>query len=51
MKDNWIRYLMNHDEAWNKYNIRHVIERLSVIPKEQTLEDIFFDATKGGKHE
>lgn len=37
MKDNWIRYLMEHDEAWKKYNIRHVIERQSVMPKERTL--------------
>lgn len=37
MKDNWIRYLMKHEEAWNKYNIRHVIERMSVMPKERTL--------------
>ena len=27
------------------------VEIKAVIPKEQTLEDIFFDATKGGKHE
>lgn len=27
------------------------VEIKAVIPKEHTLEDIFFDATKGGKHE
>lgn len=40
MKDNWIRYLMEHDkhnENWKAYNIRHVIERMSVMPREETL--------------
>lgn len=40
MSNKWIRYLMEHgehNEAWRAYNIRHVIERMSVMPKERTL--------------
>ena len=33
----WQTYLDNHNEAWKEYNKRHVIERMSVMPKERTL--------------
>ena len=36
-KDKWQEYLDEHNENWKAYNIRHVIERLSVMPEEETL--------------
>ena len=36
-RDKWQEYLDEHNEAWKAYNIRHVIERLSVTPEERTL--------------
>ena len=36
-KDKWQEYLDEHNENWKAYNIRHVIERLSVMPEERTL--------------
>ena len=36
-EDKWQEYLDEHNENWKAYNIRHVIERLSVMPEEETL--------------
>lgn len=38
MKDNWIRYLMEHDEAWQKYDSSKMMERLSAnLPGDRNL--------------
>lgn len=43
MSNKWIRYLMEHDEAWQKYDSSKAMERLSakLLPKERTLRFLF----------
>jgi hypothetical protein len=36
-RNKWQEYLDEHNENWKAYNIRHIIERLSVMPEEETL--------------
>lgn len=38
MTDKWIRYLMEHDEAWKKYDSSKTMERLSAkLPGDRNL--------------